>query len=83
VCHHKIHVQCYVSKSNDPDTLIVLGNCCVYNYLCKLNRTCDDCQDRDALVVERRRVYYEKSAIRIQVRADAILAISSAYLENS
>lgn len=45
VCKVKIIHNCYITKNNDIDTLIIIGNCCIKRFMKYTGRTCDDCDE--------------------------------------
>jgi hypothetical protein len=45
VCKVKIVHNCYITKNNDIDTIIVIGNCCIKRFMKHTGRTCDECDE--------------------------------------
>ena len=43
VCGHKIQNNCYISKNNDYDSIIIIGNCCIKHFKNGNRRICTEC----------------------------------------
>lgn len=44
VCGHSIQENCYITRSKDKDSpILVLGNCCIKRFIDKSGRTCEKC----------------------------------------
>ena len=43
ICGVYIVHNCYITKNNDIDTLIIIGNCCIKKFMKHKGRTCDEC----------------------------------------
>jgi hypothetical protein len=45
ICKVKIAKNCYITKNNNIDTLLIIGNCCIKRFMKHKGRTCDECDE--------------------------------------